>query len=171
MRRRIVIACVLVVTVLAGALTARPYVHGLSFVVRAADMHGRIRHVADLDAKPERERELTIPTRRGSMRGRAYEALHSRRTTLLVSGLHPSGIEEPRLVRLARQLSASGVTVVTPDIAQLSRFEITPAITDTIEHAAAWLAADAAFSPDHLVGMMGISFSGGLAIVAAGRPL
>ena len=170
MRRRIVIACVLVITVLAGALTARPYVHGLSFVVRAADMHGRVRHVADLDAKPERERELTIPTRRGSMRGRAYEALHSRRTTLLVSGLHPSGIEEPRLVRLARQLSASGVTVVTPDIPELSDFEIAPAITDSIEQSAEWLAADSGLARDRHVGVIGISFSGGLSIVAAGRP-
>jgi dienelactone hydrolase len=170
MRRRIVIACVLVITVLAGALTARPYVHGLSFVVRAADMQGRVRRVADLDAKPERERELTIPTRRGSMRGRVYEALHSRRTTLLVSGLHPSGIEEPRLVRLARQLSASGVTVVTPDIPELSDFEIAPAITDSIEQSAEWLAADSGLARDHHVGVIGISFSGGLSIVAAGRP-
>ena len=170
MRRRIVIACVLVITVLAGALTARPYVHGLSFVVRAADMQGRVRLVADLDAKPERERELTIPTRRGSMRGRVYEALHSRRTTLLVSGLHPSGIEEPRLVRLARQLSASGVTVVTPDIPELSDFEIAPAITDSIEQSAEWLAADSGLARDRHVGVIGISFSGGLSIVAAGRP-
>jgi len=170
MRRRIVIACVLVITVLAGALTARPYVHGLSFVVRAADMQGRVRLVADLDAKPERERELTIPTRRGSMRGRVYEALHSRRTTLLVSGLHPSGIEEPRLVRLARQLSASGATVVTPDIPELSDFEIAPAITDSIEQSAEWLAADSGLARDHHVGVIGISFSGGLSIVAAGRP-
>ena len=170
MRRRIVIACVLVITVLAGALTARPYVHGLSFVVRAADMQGRVRLVADLDAKPERERELTIPTRRGSMRGRVYEALHSRRTTLLVSGLHPSGIEEPRLVRLARQLSASGVTVVTPDVPELSDFEIAPAITDSIEQSAEWLAADSGLARDHHVGVIGISFSGGLSIVAAGRP-
>src|SRR5436190_3132422 len=170
MRRRVVIACVLVVTVMAGALTARPYVHGLSFVVRAADMHGRVRHVADLDTRPERERELAIPTRRGSMRGRVYEPPQSRRTTLLVSGLHPSGIDEPRLVRLARQLSASGVTVITPDIPELSGFEITPAITDSIEQSAASLAGESGLAPDHRVGLVGISFSGGLSIVAAGRP-
>ena len=70
------------------------------------------------------------------MRARLYEPLDAhRRPALLVSGLHPSGIDEPRLVRLARQLSASGLAVVTPDIPELSRFEITPAITDAIEQA------------------------------------
>src|SRR5205809_931240 len=83
--------------------------------------------------------------------------------------LHPSGSDEPRLVRLARQLSASGVTVVTPDIPELSQFEITPAITDAIEQSAGWLASDSGLAPDHHVGMIGISFSGGLSIIAAGR--
>ena len=86
------------------------------------------------------------------------------------SGLHASGIDEPRLVRLARQLSAGGVTVVTPDIPELSRFEITPAITDAIERAAGWLAMESGLAQQGPVGLMGISFSGGLSIVAAGRP-
>jgi hypothetical protein len=73
-------------------------------------------------------------------------------------------------VRLARQLSSNGIAIVTPDIPELSRFEITPAITDTIERAATWLAMESGLAPDHVVGMMGISFSGGLSIVAAGRP-
>jgi dienelactone hydrolase len=59
---------------------------------------------------------------------------------------------------------------VTPDIPELSRFEITPAITDAIEQAASWLATQPGFAPDGRIGMMGISFSGGLSIVAAGRP-
>jgi len=169
MRRGMVLAGVLVITLVAGVLTARPYVQGLSFVVRAADMHGRIRRIADLETEPEREREIAIPTARGPLRGRVYAPPRSQRTTLLVSGLHPSGIDEPRLVRLARQLSASGETVITPDIPELSRFEISPAITDAIEQSAAWLASDSGLARDRRVGMIGISFSGGLSIVAAGR--
>ncbi len=171
MRRRAATALVLLATLGGAAVTARPYVHGLSFVVRAADMQGRIRQMAELDTQPHREREIAIPTARGSVPARVYEPREThRRTTLLVSGLHPSGIDEPRLVRLARQLSASGLTVVTPDIPELSRFEITAAITDTIEQAAFWLAAESGLAPDGHIGMMGISFSGGLSIVAAGRP-
>jgi len=153
------------------AIVGRPYVHGLSFVVRAADMQGTARRLADLDAVAVRQRETTIPTARGSMRARVYEPDGaSVRTALLVSGLHPSGIDEPRLVRLARQLAANRLTIVTPDIAELSRFEITPAITDLIEQSALWLAVNSGLAGDGRVGMMGISFSGGLSIVAAGRP-
>jgi dienelactone hydrolase len=84
--------------------------------------------------------------------------------------LHPAGIDEPRLVALARQLSYSGVIVITPDIPELSQLAITPAITDAIERSASWLAAQPAFAPDDRVGMMGIGFGGGLSVVAAGRP-
>src|SRR5204863_9689283 len=107
----------------------------------------------------------------GPLRARLYEpARGARRTVLLVSGLHSSGIDEPRLVGLATQLSATGLRVVTPDIPDLSRFAITPAITDAIEQTAGWLAGQSEFAPDARVGMMGISFSGGLSVVAAGRP-
>jgi dienelactone hydrolase len=169
-RRAAVVAFALAAAA-AAALIARPYVHGVSFVVRAADMDGLVRRVADLDTAPSLERELQVPMPEGSLRARAYErAGRARRAALLVSGLHPAGIDEPRLVSLARQLSASGVAVVTLDIPELSRFTITPAITDAIERAASWLAAQPAFAPDGRVGMMGISFGGGLSVVAAGRP-
>jgi dienelactone hydrolase len=157
------------VALASAALVVRPYALGLSFVIRAAEMNGTARRLADADTVAVRTREVTIPTRRGPMRGRLYEPEQAhRRSALLTSGLHASGIDEPRLVRLARQLAASGVAVVTPDIPELSRFSISPAITDAIEDGGRWL-SDAALTPDHRVGLMGISFSGGLSIVAAGR--
>ena len=137
-------------------------------------MHGVARELADLGSRPDTERELSIPTpgtTSGALRARVYlPGGARRRTVLLVSGLHPAGIDEPRLVALAHQLTASAFTVVTPDIPDLSRFAITPAITDAIEQAAGWLAGDAALAPDGQIGLMGISFSGGLSVVAAGRP-
>ena len=170
-RRRTVVALFTLVVIAAGWLVALPYVHGLSFVVRAADMHGTLRRIADFDTRAEQEREIAIATDRGPLRARVYESAGSRRrAALLVSGLHPSGIDEPRLVRLARALAASGVAIVTPDIPELSRFEITPAIPDAIERAGAWLASDSGLSGGRKVTLMGISFSGGLSIVAAARP-
>ena len=83
-------------------------------------------------------REITIPTRRGPMRARLYEPAGAHhRAALLTSGLHASGIDEPRLVRLAQQIAGSHIAVVTPDIPELSHFEIAPAITDAIEDAGA----------------------------------
>src|SRR5437899_2431070 len=122
-----------------AAVVARPYVHGLSFVVRAAEMHGTLRRIADADTVGVRERDISIPTRNGQMRARVYEPAGTHtRAALLTSGLHVSGIDEPRLVRLARQLASSHVAIVTPDIPELSRFDIAPAITDAIEDAGVW---------------------------------
>ncbi len=165
--RRPVIVCVVLAALI---FMARPYVHGLTFVIRVAEMQGAARRIADLDTMRGQERDITIPTARGPMRARVYEPRSPHRAALLTSGLHPSGIDEPRLVRLARQLSAAGVTIVTPDVPELSRFEITPEITNTIERAAGWLALESGLALNRPVGLMGISFSGGLSIVAAGRP-
>ena len=148
---RRVLALVVTAGALLGAwLLARPLVDGAAFVVRAADMHGMARTLAEIGVHAPHERTIAIPTPRGP--------------------LHASGIDEPRLVRLARDLAADGLVIVTPDIPELSHFEITPAITDAIERAAAWLALESGLASDGRVGLMGVSFSGGLSIVAAGRP-
>lgn len=174
MRRRPTLLLAFVTTIaLAGtaATPARSYLHGLSFVIRAADLHGVIRRAADADTDAVRSQDVTIAVPRGTLRGRMYRPLHApHRAVMLTSGLHPAGIEEPRLVGLARQLAASGLVVLTPDIPELSRFEITPQITDDIEMAAEWLAANGPAARDGRIGLVGISFSGGLSIVAAGRP-
>lgn len=87
-----------------------------------------------------------------------------------MSGLHPAGIDEPRLVAFARELARTHVTVVTSDLPELRRFEIASALTDRVEEAAVSAATDASLAPVGRIGLMGISFSGGLAVVAAGRP-
>jgi dienelactone hydrolase len=165
-RRLSIAAAIVAVLWLAG-----PFLRGLSFVIRAADMRGGVRRVAAIDTSPTIERALSIETRDGSIKARLYEpARGAGRLVLLTSGLHPAGIDEPRLVGLARELAASGLAVVTPDIRELSAFAITPAITDQIEDAALWLADHRREAGGRRVALMGISFSGGLSIVAAGRP-
>jgi dienelactone hydrolase len=169
--RRLVTLLAIAVTVAGVGFITAPYAHGLSFVVRAADMHGALRRAADVDTRAVQDREIAIPTPRGSLRARVYTpAGPGRRVVLVVSGLHVAGIDEPRLLRLSKELAASGLVVVTPEIPELSTFDITPAITDDIEHAAAWLATESGLASDRKVGLMGISFSGGLSLVAAGRP-
>ena len=171
--RRLVAILAVSVTIAGAALITAPYAHGVSFVIRAADLQGTPRRLADLDTRAVQQREIAIPTPRGSLRARVYtpnNASPGSRATLLTSGLHVSGIDEPRLTRLAHELAASGIVVVTPDIPDLSRFEISSAITDAIERAAIWLATESGLDGDQRIGMMGISFSGGLSLVAAGRP-
>jgi dienelactone hydrolase len=163
---------IVIVVVLAGGFLARPFVHGLSFVVRAADLQGATGYLASLDARSQTEQSIEIPTDAGAIHARLYSPDRTpRRVTLLVSGLHPDGVNERRLVRFARQLAASGMAVVTPEIPGLATFEISPRITDDIEATARWmLTLPSVGAGDGRIGMIGISFSGGLSLVAAGRP-
>src|SRR5207249_4418790 len=121
----------LVVALVGLALIVQPYTKGLAFVVRAADMHGTLRRIADLGARSVSEREISIPARPRAIRARLYAPGPSpRRLVLLISGLHAAGIEEPRLAMLSRELASNDIAVVTPDIPELAHFDITPAITD-----------------------------------------
>ena len=144
---------------------------GAAFVVRAAGMDGVARTLGDAMADHVSESALTIPWRGGILPARKYlPAGRTRRPFLLVPGVHASGVDEPRLIGFARDLAAAGHPVLTVGPPDLARYAISPATTDAIEDAAAWLASQRALAPDGRVGMMGISFAGGLSIVAAGRP-
>jgi dienelactone hydrolase len=170
MARRLALAGAALIAIGLLAVLAHRDVHGLTLVVRAAGLQGVARRLADIDTVLIQERLVELPPQAGSMRARVYAPVGtSHQTVLLVSGLHPAGIDEPRLTALARRLAEANVTVVTPDIPELSRFEVTPVATDRIEAAARWLATDSGLAPTGHIGLMGISFSGGLAIVAAGR--
>src|SRR5437763_1582530 len=128
--RRLVPVAASLLLVVASLFLVRPYIHGLSLVIRDADLQGTIRRLADLDRAAEQERDLAIPTSKRMLRSRLYQpAKPGSRVVLLVSGLNPGGIDELRLVRLASELAADNVAVVTPDIPELSTFDITPAIT------------------------------------------
>jgi dienelactone hydrolase len=165
-----VMAVTALLLVLIG-LSAKPYLEALSFVVRGAGLQGSLQRAAALTVVPITERLAAVAVPDGSIRVRIFTPEQTpRHTLLLISGLHPAGIEEPRLIAFARELAKSGLTVVTPDIPGLSDFAVTTGLTDSIERAAKWLAAESGLAPGGRIGLMGISFSGGLAVVAAGRP-
>jgi hypothetical protein len=124
-----------------------------------------------MDANTTAEREFEIPLAGGALRARVYEpSLRRGRAALRVPPLGAAGIDEPRLVGMARQLASSGLTIVTPAVPELTRYEIVPAATAAIEQAALWLASETPLVPDGQAGLIGVGFSGGLAVVAAGRP-
>jgi acetyl esterase/lipase len=71
----------------------------------------------------------------------------------------------------ARDLAAMGHPVLTVELPDLAHYEITTRTTDMIEDAAAWMMRRAEFhGRDGRIGVLGISFGGGLSIVAAARP-
>jgi dienelactone hydrolase len=146
------------------------YVRGAAFVVKAAGMQGAARTAAEWEAGAVVEDATTVAWRGGTLPARRYRpAGRSHRVFLLVPGVHASGVDEPRLIGFARDLASMGHAVVTIGPPDLARYTITPETTDAIEDAALWLASQRDLAPDGRIGMMGISFAGGLSIVAAGR--
>jgi dienelactone hydrolase len=169
--RRGLLLSMFIAAAIGAVFLVRPYARGLSLVIRAAELGGRLQAVAEIGSAQVDRHELRIPVAGGTLRARAYMPRGgAARSALLVTGLHPAGIDEPRLMRLAQQVAGSGVGIVTPEIPELMQFAITPAITDAIEQSAEWLTTEREFAPDGRIGMMGVSFSGGLTVVAAGRP-
>jgi len=83
---------------------------------------------------------------------------------VLAHGVHHEGMDEPRLRRFATALASTGVVVFTPEISELVDYRIDPASVTTLGVAANELR-------HHIhraqVGVMGLSFSGGLALLAA----
>lgn len=173
MTRRRVIAAVLFLALVTASWQLPPYLDGAAFVVKAAGMRGAGRTVAEWQSTDVTETALRpIPWRGGALRSRGYRpGRESGRTILLVPGVHAAGIDEPRLIGFARDIAAMGHPVVTAELPDLTRYEITTRSTDMIEDAAAWVMRQPEYrGGDGRIGIVGISFSGGLAIVAAARP-
>ncbi len=160
----------LAILVIAGLL-ALPYLDALGFIIRAADLPGTAATAAAWRATAfTRDAEMTVPTRGGDIPARFFRpSRQTRRTLVLIPGVHRDGIDESRLVGLAEDLAATGYGVLTVAAPDLQRFKITPAVTDTIEDAVKWTSEQPQFRTDGKIGIVGISFSGGLSIVAAGR--
>ncbi len=156
--------------VLVGAL-ALPYLDALGFIIRAADLSGAPATVASWRASAvTREAVFTVATRTGEVPARFYRPAGTvRRTVILMPGVHRDGIDESRLVGLAEDLAGTGFGVLTIAAPDLQRFKITPQVTDVIEDAVLWASAQPQLAPDGKIGLLGISFSGGLSVVAAGR--
>jgi dienelactone hydrolase len=172
MRSRRLAALLITLAVTAAAFyIVTPYVRAASLIVRAADLGGRVEAFADEQARAVDIRAPhTIPTRLGDVPARFYDPSgRVSRTVLLVPGIHSMGIEEPRLKALASDLAGTGVRVMTMALPDLQRYRVTPRSADVIEDTVAWMARQPALAADGRVGIVGISFAGGLSIVAAGR--
>jgi dienelactone hydrolase len=94
------------------------------------------------------------------------------RLVLVIHGVHHGGYDEERLVYFARRLVQAGYAVATPEMEDLKRYEIAPRTVDDIEELIAWAGAHPLAREsrrDPRIGVVGISFGGGLAISAAGR--
>ncbi len=112
-----------------------------------------------------REQTLELP---GARRTRAREyvpdGVADAPGIVLLHGVHPRGIDEARLKAFARTVAASGVRVLTPELSELLRYRIDAATVRTIRDVTAVHARNVGRASATVVG---ISFAGGLALMAA----
>lgn len=148
-----------------------PYWSTAMLITRAAAAPRWLVPIARWTARNVSDAIEQIPVRTGLTRARIFRPDGMpKRAALLVSGVHADGIDEPRLISLARELAGTGVVVLTPEIDDLTQYRLTSRVTDTIEDVAKWMSTRPDMFGVGRVGLIGVSFSGGLSIVAAGRP-
>ena len=170
--RQLRVAAALAVVLAVLGYVAAPYLRAASLFVRAAHLGGRVETFANASAHAVTiSPPQGVPTRSGSVPAQFYRPdTHTSRTVLLIPGIHSMGINEPRLTALAKDLAGSGVTVMTLALPDLQHYRITVNSTDVIEDAVGWMTQQTDLAPDGRIGIVGISFAGGLSMVAAGRP-
>ena len=162
---------IVVLVLLVIVYFSTPYARALSLIVRVAGIGGPAQTVVSLlDTRVQKQPRHLVPTRHGDVPGQFYvPATISERAVLVMPGFNSNGIDEARLASLASDIAASGYPVMAFALPDLMGFRLTPDSTDIIEDAVAWMANQPRLAPDGKIGVIAVSFSGGLSIVAAGR--
>ena len=144
---------------------AQDYLRAASLLSRISDPNAQ-GWIANYDVHPVDTRDESFdfngkptPARMYSPRGVGFAP-----GIVVVHGMHELGINEPRLVSFARSLAASGFFVMTPQVQGLADYRVEAESAAVIGTAAQSFARQLSVPS---VGVLGISFSGGLALVAA----
>ena len=124
--------------------------------------------VGDFVAQPVRTEDVTLHVESGNIRARMYVPVNKPNAPAMIvlHGVHHLGIDEPRLIAFARAMSSCGIRVLTPELPDIMDYHVDAASIITIGQSARWFA----HKTGGPVGVMGLSFSGGLALIAAGDP-
>lgn len=144
------------------------YLRAASLLERISDPHAA-GWIANYDVHPVDVHGTTFDFRGRAIPARIYlpRGIGFAPGIVVVHGMHELGIDEPRLVSFARSLAASGFFVMTPLVPGVADYQVRPESADLIGSAARDFAQQLEVPK---VGIFAISFSGGLALVAAGDP-
>lgn len=113
--------------------------------------------------------DITVATANGPVRARLYlpSGVAHPPGMVVLHGIHHLGIDEPRLVSFSRAAAGGGLAVLTPRIEALADYRIEADSIATIGESPAWLQQRLGTGP---VTVVGISFAGGLSLLAACDP-
>jgi pimeloyl-ACP methyl ester carboxylesterase len=160
---------VLASVILTGSVLLHPvgaHLRAMSLLLRFSDAHaqGLPTHFAD---HPFKEEDGYALTSHGPIHYRTYtpQDVQNPGGVVLLHGVHYLGIDDPRLWNLARALAGAGVLVMTPELQDLADYRVTARTIDVIGDSAVALST----RMRRKVGVLGLSFAGGLALLAADR--
>ena len=124
--------------------------------------------VARVVAEPVLTEEVGFAAEGGMIRARMYTPTSHPNAPplLLLHGVHHLGIDEPRMMAFAAAMASCGLRVLTPELPGIKDYHVDKSSVRVIGDSAKWF-AEKTGGP---VGVMGLSFSGGLALVAAADP-
>jgi len=170
-RPRIYAAMVLLTLALATAL-AWPFLHAHLQAIAVLDLVANKPVPAPLRVlvtEPVRAEELTLPLPSGPVRARMYTPVGKADppTLIVLHGMHYLGMDEPRMIAFASAMASCGLRVLTPELPGIKDYRLGTSTIATIGDSALWLDHQYGNRP---VGVMGLSFSGGLALLAAAAP-
>jgi pimeloyl-ACP methyl ester carboxylesterase len=133
--------------------------------------------VARLAERPVTTQEFSFPieaaTGQQMVRARLYlpEGKPDAPGLVIFHGVHHLGIDEPRLMGFAAAMASCGIRVLTPELPDIKDYHVSEDSVRTIGESVKWFAEQTGGTASGQVGVMGLSFSGGLALVAAADPL
>ncbi len=113
--------------------------------------------------------DLTLPLPSGAVRARLYTPTDNPNAPALIvlHGVHHMGMDEPRMIAFARAMASTGLRVLTPELPHIDDYHVDASTITTIGDTATWFSAN---TGNHPVGILGLSFSGGLSLMAAAQP-
>ena len=163
----------LVLLVLIAALAAYfPIRHHLRaasvLILRISDPNAR-GFLADYGTNAVKTEDFQLKVDGGTAKARVYVPVEVDRPPALVilHGVHHLGIEEPRLKNFARAMASHGYMILTPELPGIDNYHVSAASIPVIGEAARELTR---WSGAQRVGVLGLSFAGGLALLAASDP-
>jgi pimeloyl-ACP methyl ester carboxylesterase len=161
-------AVVLILLLAAGIYFLRYQLRSYVFLVQFLDP-GASGFLVRLERHGLATQEVTLSTTQGPVRARLYvpRGVAHPPGMILVHGIHHLGIDEPRLMNFARAATSNGFSVLTPEIAALADYHVDGASISTIGESTAWLRQRLGTGP---VTVVGVSFAGGLSLLAACDP-
>ena len=121
-----------------------------------------------LTVEPFHTEDLTLQTDAGPVLARLYTPVrHPHAPGLVVfHGVHHLGLNEPRLMSFASAMASCGLQVLTPELPDIKDYHVSESSVAVIGSTTKWFAAQ----QGRPVGILGLSFSGGLSLVAAANP-